>query len=151
MHSPPFSLMTDVSGGAAVYTHRVQYYETDQMGFAHHSNFIRWMEEARIDFMDEIGYPYTRMEAEGVISPVRAVRCQYKHPCKFGDLVSIRVMVESFNGVVLVITYEMKLPTGEVACVGQSEHVFLNREGRIIRMKHDMPEFCAALEARNGV
>ena len=39
-----------------VYTHRVKYYETDKMGVTHHSNYVRWMEEARVDFMDKIGY-----------------------------------------------------------------------------------------------
>ena len=55
------------------YLHRVQYYETDMMGVVHHSNYIRWMEEARIDFMDQLGFPYARMEAEGVLSPVKSV------------------------------------------------------------------------------
>ena len=50
------------------YIHKVQYYETDMMGVAHHANYIRWMEEARIDFMDQLGFPYTEMEARGVLS-----------------------------------------------------------------------------------
>ena len=29
------------------YVHTVKYYETDRMGFTHHSNYVRWMEEAR--------------------------------------------------------------------------------------------------------
>ena len=40
------------------YLHRVQYYETDMMGVTHHANYIHWMEEARIEFMDRIGFPY---------------------------------------------------------------------------------------------
>lgn len=38
------------------YRHIVQYYETDKMGITHHSNYIRWMEEARIDFLRQIGW-----------------------------------------------------------------------------------------------
>lgn len=53
------------------YTHKVQYYETDQMAFVHHSNYIRWFEEARIWFMEQVGAPYDAMEAQGFISPVR--------------------------------------------------------------------------------
>ena len=48
------------------YVHRVQYYETDMMGVTHHANYIHWMEEARIDFMQQLGFPYKRMEAAGV-------------------------------------------------------------------------------------
>lgn len=40
------------------YVHQAQYYETDQMGIIHHSNYIRWMEEARIAYMDEVDFPY---------------------------------------------------------------------------------------------
>ena len=128
-----------------MYTRRVQYYETDMMGIAHHANYIHWMEEARIDFMDQIGYPYARMEAEGVMSPVRAVSVQYKKPCTFGDVIAIDVSVEAFNGVVMTIRYEMK--RGDtVLCEAKSEHVFVNREGRLIRMKRDMPEFCEIIE-----
>lgn len=32
------------------YKHKVQYYETDQMGVVHHSNYIRWFEEAELIF-----------------------------------------------------------------------------------------------------
>ena len=43
------------------YIHKVQYYETDKMGITHHSNYIRWMEEARVDFMEQIGWGYDKM------------------------------------------------------------------------------------------
>ena len=48
------------------YTHKVNYYETDKMGITHHSNYIRFMEEARMNFLSEIGYPMTRLEKEGI-------------------------------------------------------------------------------------
>ena len=44
------------------YCHTVQYYETDQMGIIHHSNYIRWMEEARIAYMDEMDFPSGELE-----------------------------------------------------------------------------------------
>ena len=40
--------------------HEVQYYETDRMGITHHSNYVRWMEEARTFFLREIGWPYEK-------------------------------------------------------------------------------------------
>ena len=129
------------------YRKKVQYYETDMMGIAHHANYIRWMEEARIDFLDQLGFPYARMEADGIISPVRAVSCQYKKPCTFGDALRIAVTVDSFNGVVLTLGYDMTRESdGALVCQARSEHVFLRREGGLLRMKRDMPEFSAALE-----
>lgn len=128
------------------YVHKVQYYETDMMGITHHANYIHWMEEARIDFMDQLGFPYKKMEAEGVFSPVKTISCEYRQPSTFGDEISISVSAESFNGVVMVIVYEMKNQQGETVCAARSEHVFLNREGRFVRMKRDMPDFCRAIE-----
>ena len=50
-------------------THRVQYYETDRMGVTHHSNYIRFMEEARVAYLEQLGFPYAELERRGVISP----------------------------------------------------------------------------------
>ncbi len=70
------------------FTHKVQYYETDRMGITHHSNYVRWMEEARVYFLDAIGLPYDKLEADGIISPVTAVDCHYKATSTFADAVS---------------------------------------------------------------
>ena len=130
------------------YIHKVQYYETDMMGLAHHSNYIRWMEEARVDFMDQLGFPYAEMEERGVVSPVKSVSCEYLKPCVFGEEVEITVTPASFNGVVLAIRYEMRgKKTGELVCSARSEHVFLTREGHFARIKRQMPDFCAAITA----
>ena len=128
------------------YLHKVQYYETDMMGVAHHANYLHWMEEARIDFMDRLGFPYAEMERRGVLSPVKSLSCEYRHPCSFGDEISVSVRVGSFNGVIMTIVYEMKNQNEETVCEARSEHVFLNREGHFVRLKRDMPEFCAAVE-----
>ena len=52
------------------YEHHAKYYETDQMGIIHHSNYVKWMEEARLDLMDQIGLNYRQMEDMEIISPV---------------------------------------------------------------------------------
>ena len=129
------------------YQHKVQYYETDKMGITHHANYIRWMEEARIDFLDQLGFPYSAMEAAGIASPVTKVSCAYKRPTTFGDTVTVRVGVEAFSGAALTICYEMRNGQGEIVCTAHSEHVFLDQAQHIVRMKWQMPEFCAALAA----
>ncbi len=126
---------------------KVQYYETDMMGVTHHANYIRWMEEARIAFMDDLGFPYKSMEAKGVLSPVKSLQVNYLKPCTFGDKVEITTYIRDFNGVVITMGYEMR--TGDTLIfTGTSEHVFLDREGRFVRMKRVMPEFCEAVQQR---
>ena len=129
------------------YIHIVQYYETDKMGIVHHSNYIRWMEEARVAFLAAIGWPFEKLEALGLVSPVVAVDGKYRLVSRFPEQISIRVRVESFNGVRLCIGYEMRNAAGEPVFEGRSEHCFLDAEGRPVRMKKTLPDFYAALEA----
>ncbi len=128
------------------YVRSVQYYETDMMGVMHHANYVHWMEEARIDFMEQLSFPYADMEAAGVVSPVVELSCRYKKPCTFGDEIAISVAVEELSGVKLTLRYEMCNRAGETVCTARSEHAFLHRDGRIVRLKRELPEFCAALE-----
>ncbi len=127
------------------YLHIVQYYETDRMGITHHSNYIRWMEEARVDFLSQIGWDYARLEEMGIVSPVLNVTCDYKKTTTFSDKVYINVSVKEFKGVKLFLSYEMKNEEGDVVCLGTSGHAFLNKEGRPIRMKQEYPELFTLL------
>ena len=129
------------------YIHKVHYYETDKMGVTHHSNYIRWMEEARVDFLDQIGYGYAKMEEEGIISPVIGVECEYKRTTTFDGVISIRPEIESYNGIKLVIRYTMtNVSTEETVCVGRSKHCFLSKEGKPLSLRKDFPEVDAALK-----
>lgn len=124
------------------YIHKVQYYETDKMGITHHSNYIRWMEEARINYLEQIGWSYDRLEREGIISPVLAVDCKYKESTTFPDEIQINVTILSFGPVRMTISYEMtNTQNGHVVCTGMTEHCFLDDSGKPIRLKKDYPEF----------
>lgn len=127
------------------YLHTVNYYETDKMGITHHSNYIRWMEEARIDFLSQIGWDYARLEEMGIISPVLSVSCDYKKTTTFPDKISISVAVKEFKGVKLHLSYEMRNENGDIVCTGTTSHAFLNAEGRPIRMNQEYPQLYEAL------
>lgn len=81
------------------YLHRVQYYETDGMRIVHHANYIHWMEEARIAYMEEAGYGYDRMEADGIAIPVLGIDCQYKSMMRFGQICRVLVRVTKLTPV----------------------------------------------------
>lgn len=123
------------------YIHQAQYYETDQMGIIHHSNYIRWMEEARIAYMDEMGFPYRAVEEAGIVSPVLEVQCTYKSMTHFGDRVRIEVKLRSFTGVKYEIGYVMRdEATGEVRATGTTRHCYLGKDGFPVRLKKVLPE-----------
>lgn len=124
------------------YEHRTQYYETDQMGIIHHSNYIRWFESARIDYLSQIGADYAAMEREGIISPVLTVSCEYKTMVHFGDVVLVEPVIRSYNGVKLCLSYTVRdKETGEIRTTGESSHCFLNSAGRPVSLKKAAPQF----------
>lgn len=128
------------------YIHKVHYYETDKMGVTHHSNYVRWMEEARVDFLDQIGYGYAKMESEGIISPVIGIECEYKKTTTFDDEICIQPEIESYNGIKLVIRYTMtNVQTGDFVLKGKSKHCFLTKEGKPLSLRKQFPEVDKAL------
>lgn len=127
------------------YIHRVNYYETDKMKLTHHSNYIRFMEEARLDFFEQLGFPYNRFEDEGIISPVVNVGCNYIRTTTYPDVIEITVNVTDITAARLMLAYTM-VSNGEIACTAESTHCFLNEKGKPINFKKRYPEFHKALE-----
>ena len=129
------------------YIHKVNYYETDKMGIVHHSNHIRWMEEARVDFLDQIGLSFRRMEDLGIFSPVLSVECEYKTPALFGDNIAIAVSIEEYKGLRLVVRYLMtKAGSGEIVAEGRTKHCFVDAAGKPIALRRSFPEVDAILK-----
>lgn len=123
------------------YAHKVHYYETDQMQIVHHSNYIRWFEESRVDFLEQIGFGYDRMEHEGIVSPVLHVNCDYKSMTRFGETVYILPKIERYSGVKLNLTYRViDAVTGELRASGESRHCFLDTRGVPVSLKRAHPE-----------
>lgn len=130
--------MKEVTG----WKHVVQYYETDQMQIVHHSNYIRWFEEARTWMMTDMGFSYQTMEEIGVMVPVLSVNAQYKRMVTFGQTVTITAEVTQFNGVRMTLSYEVRdSETNELYCTGESTHAFLDKETyRPMSLKRSHPE-----------
>lgn len=129
------------------YEHKVQYYETDKMGIVHHSNYIRWFEEARVDFLDQVGLGYEKMEKDGVISPVVGVDCRFRNMTRFGETVLLYIRIEKFNGIRLVAAYEVReKETGEIRCTGTSTHCYLNEAGKPVNLKITCPDYYAVYQ-----
>lgn len=129
--------------------HLVQYYETDQMGVVHHSNYIRWYEEARTKLFEDIGLGYRGLEESGIISPVVGLTAKYKTMAKYCDTVVIRAKIVKYTGVRFDIEYTIyDKKTQEVRCTGTSEHCFISPDGKILSLRKSYPEIHAKMQQR---
>lgn len=130
------------------YSRTVQYYETDQMGIVHHSNYIRYFEEARMDLWDQAGLDYHQMEKEGILIPVLACSCRYKKPLRFPQRFSIEVSVTDFNGVRFQVAYRIFAEGEETpSAFGESEHCFADKSMHPIRIEKRYPHILEKVQA----
>ena len=106
---------------------RVRYKETDQMGIAHHSNYIVWFEIGRTDLCRATGFPYTEIEGRGLILVVVEVTCRYRVPYRYDDEVVIRTSVAEAASRRMKFAYELRDAGGQnVHATGTSSHVWVD-------------------------
>lgn len=135
-----------LSDGAFVYTRRVGYVDTDQMGVVHHSVYVVYFEEARLAYLREAGLPYRDLEERGILLPVVELRVRYRRPARLEDLLAIHVRVEDLHRHAFTLSYRI-FREETLLVEGWTKLAAMNREGRLIRLPDDL---LAALSAPNG-
>lgn len=133
------------------YCRNVYYYETDRMDVVSHTNYIRWMEEARVDFLKQIGIPYHKIEESGYMLPVIEVKCRYNKSLTYGDDFAVYSAISEYNGFKMKITYKIfNSKTKELCASAESYHCFTDSDMRPIRINKKSPSLHEAfLNAMN--
>ncbi len=116
------------------------------MGVTHHSNYVRFMEEARVDWLDQLGYGFEKIEADNVFSPVVSIQCDYKSPTTFKDIIDIEVKISKMSEMKFEFEYKMQT-NGKLVCIGHSSHCFIEN-GRPVTISKRLPELYNTLMAR---
>ena len=125
----------------------INYYETDRMGVVHHSNYVRYLEEARCKWLEKIDMPFSLLEENGITIPVLGVNLTYKHHVTFDDTIIIHPFMKEYNGVRMTVGYEVKdKKTGNIVVIGETKHCFTNKELRPINLKKYAPQFSKKFE-----
>jgi acyl-CoA thioester hydrolase len=122
---------------------RVRYAETDRMDVVYHSNYLVWFETARILMLDEIGMPYSEIEARGLFLPVLTVSAEYKSPARFDDQLEIHLFMKKKPRARIHFDYEV-LRGDELLATGHSSHGFMDRSGKGQRPPEDLVKLMEA-------
>lgn len=134
----------------AKYIHKVHYYETDAMGIAHHSNYVRWFEEARLAFMERIGLAYQKLEEHGIVIPVVGVDLDYKSVSKFAQVLRIESAITHFTGVRMTVQYKVfDDESNDLICTGHTKHAFVNADFQPFALQKKFPEIYEKFEKHN--
>ena len=131
------------------YLRKTNYYETDQMGIIHHANYIHWFEEARIDYMEQIGFGYDKAVQSGIDFAVLDVQCSYKTMTRFGETVQVIISIPELSSMRMTINYQvLDSKSGELRCTGSTSHCYYDRKKkRPVLLKKVLPELYKLLES----
>lgn len=106
---------------------RARYEESDQMGFIHHSNYIVWMELARIDLLRDCGIDYRELEEQGILLPVIDVYCKYVLPTYFDDKIRVHAAFTQVSFAKMRVDYLIYRDNKDLLSYGHSGHGFITK------------------------
>lgn len=120
-------------------THTVAFYETDAMGVVHHSNYVRFLEHARVRFLAEHDQPYADYINQGYHVPVTRVEVQYQRSCRFADEITISCWLAWARSASLGFAYQLSVAGVEVAHAA-TDHAVITLDGRPTRIPDSLRE-----------
>ena len=114
--------------------HRVKFYDTDVMGVVHHSNYIRWFETGRVEFLRALGIDLNEMMSDGVLFPIVEIGAKFHAPAKFDDELEIETTGEALTKAKMKFNYAIRRRGEEkILAEGTSTNVFTSG-GKICRL-----------------
>jgi acyl-CoA thioester hydrolase len=117
------------------------------MGIVYHTNYIKYFEVGRTEYLRELNYPYARLEKEGIWLPVASVRCEYKAPALYDDLLSVHTWVGELKSATLIMAYEIyRKETAELLVKGETKHPMTDSSLKPVRLRNLNPEFYQLLK-----
>ena len=130
------------------YLRKVQFYETDGMGVVYHGNYIHWMEEARTDFLDQLGFGYERMTEQRIDCALTDISCSYRKVTTFGQTLAVYLNIETLTPARMTLSYRMvDAESGALHTLASSSHFFYDRQAkRPVALKKKFPELYAMLQ-----
>lgn len=111
---------------------RVRYAETDQMGIAHHANYLIWFEAGRSELCRARGFSYKEMEEEEALMVVAESYCRYKSPAYYEDVLTIRTKVDEIRSRSLRFIYEVhRVSDNTLIAEGETLHVVTDKDKKV--------------------
>jgi acyl-CoA thioester hydrolase len=109
---------------------RVEYHHTDQMGIVHHSNYVKFFEVARTEWLRAMGITYAEMERRGVMMPIVDVAVKYRNPALYDELISVTAFVDEVPMARMTFRYEVRGEDGREIATGSTTLGFIDSQTR---------------------
>ena len=108
----------------------VRYAETDKMGVVYYANYLVWLEVGRTDYLARLGFPYGKLEDEGVLFPASTANIKLLRPGYYDDKLIVHTVLESLRSRKVASSYRI-MRDGELLMNGYTEHICVDRKMRV--------------------
>jgi acyl-CoA thioester hydrolase len=131
LHSPRLHIPEGAATSSVPY--RVPFYDTDAMGIVHHANYVRYLELARVRYLEQHDQPYVRYVEQGLHVVVTRVEIELKRATRFDETLAVTCWLERVRHASLSFGYQIRCGEHLTALAG-TDHAVVNLEGRPVRM-----------------
>lgn len=104
---------------------KIYYHDTDCGGVVYYANYLKYLEEARTEFLTGMGIDLKRLSEEGIIFVVAKVEISYKSPARYQDVIKVHTTVEKAKMSAMIFSQRVTKDDAPVAaanttlvCVG---------------------------------
>ncbi len=123
---------------------RVRYGETDKMGYCYYGTYAEYYEVARTELVRSLGYPYRKLEEDGILLPVVSLNINYRKPAFYDDELTIVAYIKTMPSIKIVFNYEVYNQDNELLNTGETVLVFVDaKERKPVRMPENVQEVFA--------
>ena len=111
-----------------IWSVRVYYEDTDAAGLVYHTNYLKYMERARSEYLREQGYTHQQLaDQDNLLFVVSNINVHFKKPARFDDLLKIVTGINEINAA--SFNFQQKVIRGnETLCYAEVEIVCLNKD-----------------------
>ncbi|MCE2390871.1 MAG: acyl-CoA thioesterase [Proteobacteria bacterium] len=124
--------------------YRVPFYDTDGMQVVHHANYVRYLELARVHYLEEHGLPYAVFVREGLHFAVTHCEVSYLRAARFDDRLEVTCWLDRVRGATIGLSYRIER-AGECVARARTEHGMVDLDGRPRRIPRVQREALAEL------
>ena len=122
---------------------RIYYHDTDHSGAVYHAGYLKFLEEARSEYLEERGHSVKSLMERGVYFVVRHQEMEYKHPAFYDDVLEIKTAVKECTNVRIKFSYEIHNQNGRLIGRATTDLVSVGRDLKLAELPEDIKKICA--------
>ncbi len=113
---------------------KIYYHDTDHSGAVYHANYLKYLEEARSEFLEARGFGVKALLDSGVGFAVRRQEMEYKYPAFYNDTLEIRIWIKEFTPYRIVFAYTLHNQEGRLIGKAETDLVSVGRDLKLAEL-----------------